>query len=424
MLSKIDEPEAKQPQVTDTSNSDVNITPSTLPKSDRWVLFGGLASLSLGQAVILSAFGPIARDFGMTEYSVGIIISLSALAAALAAPWWGKKSDAIGHRRVFIFAMIGNLLTTVGFTALLKIGQIGILSGITAFLLLLFMRMTYALTASGGLPAASGIIGQETSKENRAKAMTLIGTAFGFGSLAGAAITFVSAGALGPMGPLWITCAIVTIISLMAVSGWRRRPRNRSVLDENEATESTASKPDRRRFWRFLCIGATAFTATGMVQQVIPFYVQDAFLLDTGAAVQKAGLLAIVSAVFTLGSLQVTARISASPILLLIIGCLTATAGMGLFLVSPTIEILIGSHALLGAGFGLLLPGLQALISLRAKSSEQAAASGYLSAATTMGYVVGPTVGGALYTFHPTAAFTMAMALMAVATILALLIKR
>jgi MFS family permease len=81
-------------------------------------------------------------------------------------------------------------------------------------------------------------------------------------------------------------------------------------------------------------------------------------------------------------------------------------------------EILIAAHLLFGAGFGLLLPGLQAGISLKASSNDQAAVSGYLAAATTLGYVIGPSVGGFIYSIHPPSTFLAAVCLIAIALLL------
>lgn len=401
--------------MSQTEHFQMTKTPCGLPCGDRWIIFSGLASLSLGQAIILSSFGPIARDFGMTEYNIGFIISISAIIAAVVAPWWGRKSDGLGHRRIFLVAMVGNLVTTLGFSFLLKAGQMGLLMGSGIFLSLLFTRMTYAFVASAGMPAASGVIASETPKENRARAMSVIGSAFSFGSLLGAALTFAAAGQFGTFGPLWVACAIITIVVVVSVFLWAGKHSRSTALVPEEVKEE---KQGWRQFWKLLLIGTSAYTAMGMVQQLMPFFVQDAFSLETSAAVEKAGLLTTAGAISTLVVLQITSRISIGASLLLVMGGAMAVCAVSLYLFPAKIEVLVFAHILMGAGFGLLLPGLQALVSLRASDGQQAVASGYLASATTTGYVIGPSLGGIIYALSPTSAFSCALGLLVLTLLL------
>ena len=388
---------------------------------DRLVVFIGLASLSFGQAAILSVFGPVARDFGLKEAEVGIVISISALVAVFVAPWLGRKSDEIGHQKVFLFAMVANFVTTAGFAALLKVGQSAILMGSVLFLSLLLMRMAYALGASGALPAASGIIARSTSHERLVGRMSLTGTAFSVGSIGGAALTFAAAGTLGALGPIWIACGPAAAAALLAAYTYPSSAKNR----HRQAKVKTKSfeRSALRKLWRFLLLAVTAYTALGIVQQAIPFFVQDTFLLDTDAAVKHSGLLATAAAISTLVFLQIAGWVAWSTNRLLFIGCFTAMGGLSLLLAPPHMAGLIIVHILFGAGFGLLLPALQALVLLRVEHHQQATASGYLAGSLTLGFVLGPSIGGMLYTLHASTTFLVAFMLIAVSTILALRIN-
>lgn len=256
-----------------------------LRRRDKAILFAGLASLSMGQAVILPILGPAVREIGVPESQIGLIVSAGALVAVVAAPWWGRRSDRTDRRHVFALAILAGLVSILLTGAILFMGQSGILAAGSAFVLLLVTRIAYAAVAAGGFTAASGFIADRTPTDLRAGAMALTGAGFGTGSVVGAALVYVLAGALGPTPPFLLAAGFGIFAFCFTRGGLR---------GDDTRTQRTGPVNMQGRHagksWPILLIACLAFTAASMIQQIVPFLVQDAGGLSLDATMARSGV--------------------------------------------------------------------------------------------------------------------------------------
>ncbi len=361
----------------------------------------------MGQAVLLPVLGPAGREAGLREVEIGAIVSVAAFVAVVAAPWWGRRSDRIGRRPVFLVGMAGYLASTLAFAAILAWGLSGTAQAATIFAALLAARIAYAGIASGILPAAAGLIADTSAPARRSGAMSLTGIAFGTGSIAGGALVFATSALFGLLAPLWIACVFSAAILLLAAA-CLRDPQGQYERSVEQAPASLSARDPRIR--GILATASLAFVSTGMVQQAIPFLVQDRGELETSEAARQAAFLAAIMATSTLGGLFVAIRWSPVPTRTAVAGLVAISVGTALLIPAAGTVPLVVSHALMGLGFGLFVPAAQGLASLAVGPSEQASVAAYLSAATTIGYVVGPTLTGTLYELGPTAVLGVATA--------------
>ncbi len=90
--------------------------PSASPRY-RWVLLGviGMAVLGFGSLMTLvtAALGPIAEDLDTTVATAGWVMTGLMLAMAVSTPMGGKLADRFGHRRIFLFGIIGMTATMI-----------------------------------------------------------------------------------------------------------------------------------------------------------------------------------------------------------------------------------------------------------------------------------------------------------------------
>ena len=386
---------------------------SGLSLRERGLLFAGLAVLSMGQATLIPAFGLTSRDAGLSEAQVGVIMSVSALIVVFAAPWWGGVCDRIGRKPVFVLGLVGFWVTTLAFLLAMHGSEAGWLGSGALFAALLAIRAAYAATASGALPAASGLIADTSLPEVRSSAMSLTGIAFSAGALAGTGLVYAFAPRLGALGPLAIVCGVGIVVSAGAVLGLRPPVRATPPCGDKQ-TSRIASGP----LIPVLAVSFAACTAMSMIQFIMPYALQDAGGLATAQAVQSASGLAFVLSLSTIGSLWLASRSRLPEYRQVRFGLMVVAAGaLCLALVSQAWGQVV-AHVMLGAGFGFFVPAVQGLVSLRVGPTHQAGAAGLLSAATTAGYIVGPVLGASLYAQSVTLAFTAAAAL----TVVALLI--
>ena len=91
----------------------------------KFILAGGVVIFAIGQSLLFIIVAPMARSIGLTEWQFGATFSLANLSLIFAAPFWGKKSDAIGRKPVFIIGLFGSGIGTLMMAFTLNMGLQG-----------------------------------------------------------------------------------------------------------------------------------------------------------------------------------------------------------------------------------------------------------------------------------------------------------
>ena len=74
---------------------------------DKAILLFGLVTYGMGQSLLYVIFGPLARDLGLTEWQFGVLISASNVALVIFSPMWGRASQTLGRKKIFIVGLLG-----------------------------------------------------------------------------------------------------------------------------------------------------------------------------------------------------------------------------------------------------------------------------------------------------------------------------
>ncbi|MEM0934277.1 MAG: MFS transporter [Pseudomonadota bacterium] len=368
----------------------------------RLILFIGLALTAMGQTVLFAVLGPVVRDIGLSEISAGAIISASALVVVMVSPAWGRATDRVGRKPVFVFALAGFVVMSAAFGLVLQAGMAGLIAGPAAFIALVMARVVYALAIAGGQPSAAGYIADTSSEAERAGAMATIGGAFAIGAICGPALAFALA-PLGVLAPIYGAAGLGLIWALVAVIALPE-PQRPAAPD----TQSPTLRPSDPRLVRLLIGIVCVFTAIAMLQQTMAFYVQDLGGLDAAGTARRTGLLIGTLAMANLGAFVAVARVKPPPDRLIVLGGILAAVGAAVLFLSTALPLLLCANLLMGAGFGAFLPGAQAKASLSVSKTDQGAAAGLVAAAMAAGYVIGPILGTGLYMYATSATFLLA----------------
>lgn len=113
--------------------------------------------------------------FGATPRTVGILFASYSVMQLIFSPILGNLSDKYGRRPVLLVSIIG---TGIGFLIL----------GLAKTITMLFVGRILDGITGGNISTAQAYMADITSEENRAKAMGMIGAAFGLGFIFGPAI--------------------------------------------------------------------------------------------------------------------------------------------------------------------------------------------------------------------------------------------
>jgi MFS family permease len=381
--------------------------PQSSIKPSTFLLLLAVAVTGMGQTLVFAILPSLGRATGLADIQVGLIITCSSLAFALASPVWGRFSEHIGRRPVLVIGLSGYACGTLLFALTFEAGLRGWVSGIALLALLVAARVLQALIMAASPPTATAYIADVTSAAERTRGMGKIGAAHNLGTIAGPAL----GGALAVFGLLMPLYAVVLITLTMALLVWYRLPESPRMLQRGRSTQpfyvldavraSLAAYVDRR-LMDVLVIGVSMFLCFAMVQQTLGFMYQDRFGLNPTQGAAGVGLAMMAAAVTSLlAQVVIVQKLRWPPETLLRVAVIAIGLGSFLLLFAPVQAVAAAAIALVGLGLGLGMPGVSSAASLRVGAEEQGAVAGMMSACPALGYILGPVLGTGIYSIWP-----------------------
>jgi MFS family permease len=363
---------------------------------DKSILLFGLVTYGIGQSLLYVIFGPLARDLGLTELQFGVLISASNVALVIFSPMWGRVSQTIGRKKVFIIGLLGY---AAGYSMLAFGIQVGLwawLAPTPLFFLLLGARLVYGSLASGISPAATAYVADTTAPSERASGMALLAASGGIGTIIGPAFggALANIGAVVPMYTAAALAVVAAVIAGIKLAEPARRADTGDVIKLRILD---------RRIFPYLLGWFVIFMVFTAVQVITAFYIEDRFGVTEHDQVIRVASIALLSmAIMTLIVQIVVMQIwKLPPKVLLRVAYFTFAAVLILFAYSDTLLMMYVSYAGMGLSFALAAPGLNAAGSLAVDDAEQGAVAGLLSSAPAFGMVFGPALGGLFYNIRP-----------------------
>ncbi|NND53872.1 MAG: MFS transporter [Gammaproteobacteria bacterium] len=371
------------------------------------LLAGGVVIFAIGQSLLFIVVAPMARSIGFTEFEFGIAFSLANVSLIFAGPFWGKKSDAIGRKPVFIIGLFGSAVGTAAMALTLRYGmdlkEAGVTAGFGLLALVFASRVIYGLTASAIYPSSSGYMADVTGWNDRAKGMALIGSANALGSILGPAIGGGLA-FLGVLFPMWAAVGLSIVAAFIAIA-WLVEPEQHKIRKANKDPAKPALKFTDPRLVPYMILWAAFFIIFISLNFVTAFYIQDQYNITQIDDVMRVAsiMLACMAVVITLVQGVLFQIIKLEPHLLMLIAGPSFALAVFTIAFAPNLIALGIGFAILGGSFACATPGINGSASLKMEAHEQGTAAGYLAAANTSGAILGPVVGAGLYNIQPNA---------------------
>lgn len=363
---------------------------------DRLILLVGLITYGMGQSLLFVIFTPLARELGLEEWQLGFIIAASNVMLAFSAPQWGRASQHLGRRRVYLIGLggfaIGYGLLAVG----VQIGLMGIMTSGALFALLLLLRLAYGIVVGGINPAATAYIADTTDEGSRSQGMALVAMAGGLGTILGPAF----GGALGLIDPVLPMYVAAVLAGLAGVWAYRELPEPPRLAGAGQVLRLRVMDP---RVLPYLIAWVVVFGVFTGVQTITAGWIADRFGITEPGRAQRTMMVAMLSMAFVTVFVQavVLQRWKAAPATMLKTGFAVMTFGLLVVAFSPNLLSLYAGYGLFGFSFGFTAPGLNAAGSLSVRPEEQGAVAGLLAAAPTVGMIFGPVLCGLVYSIAP-----------------------
>ncbi|MEM1152152.1 MAG: MFS transporter [Pseudomonadota bacterium] len=376
-----------------------------------------MVAMGAGMTINFVVVAPLAREAGLQEIQVAMILTLSAALYALMIPWWGRLANRIGRKRVMVFSLFAMGLTNMAFLFALDAALKGVITGLSMFFLLVFVRIWFGLLSPGLQPASMAAMTDATTSVNRAGGLGMLGASMSIGSILGPAGATVLApfGALAPIwGSIVLNLAVGVLLAFVLPPTRERRPAN-----DASAKPVPLSMRDPRVFPHLVFL-FSYFVAVAMIQQTLGWFIEDryAFVDKPGRTAEEAAVLFTGIAFACLALSMVVVQFGfvqprkPDPRRILPIGlALVATGYIGADLLYPFWAVCI-SFLAVGAGAALAVSAANALGSLSVSQTEQGSAAALLSAAPPAGFIFGPLIGAGLYQVSSALPFMVAAAAM------------
>jgi len=336
----------------------------------------------IGFGIVIPVLPLYGEHFGATPWQIGWLVGIFSLAQFFFAPIWGKISDRIGRKPVLLIGLLG---TVAGY----------ILMGFAHTVAVLFAARLLAGIAGANISAAQAYLADISTPENRAKAMGLLGAAFGLGFVFGPALGGWAGVKFNYAAPMFIAAGLA-LVNFCFVLFCLPESRQRREAERSEPIfPGLFYHVERGTFlWSvlsyFLVIAGFSMMTALFALLLLHRFGMDA--LHTGYILAGLGILGVLIQGGLIGRLVRAfgeARVA-------LVGAVVMALGLALLAGTQSFGVMLLAATCIGVGNSLLMPTLSSLASRSAEAEWQGRALGVMQSSGSLARWAGPIVGGIL----------------------------
>ena len=374
----------------------------------------------IGFGIMLPILAYFALQLGASPGMATFCMALYVVGMFFATPVWGRLSDRFGRKPIMVISLAGAVL---GYLVL----------GFASAVWMVAVSRLFSGLMAGNLSVAQAYVADVTSEDNRAKAMGMLGAAFGLSFILGPMLGGWLAGDSFENANLQLPAMVsagLSLSALLVVLFFMRES-----LPAGASGERPVQSPRALLSWimasRALCLLLLAALiynlAAGFTESIFPIWadatniahgprdlVPVLFVAGVAMVVVQGGLIGPLTRAFgerwlvRIGSIL----FAVSALLLTVAGDASSTLAVSAVLVGQAI------------GAALVLTSMQSLTSKEAGPDNRGAVMGLYSAMGTLGRAVGTGLTGTAFAvFNMHASFYIGASLMFLLFVLALAIR-
>lgn len=385
-------------------------------KSPQIILFLTVFLYLVGFGILIPLTPHLSRDLGATSTEAGLLMAIYSLMQFIFSPFWGRLSDRIGRKKILLICLAGESVAYVAFAFARSLEALFIARALTGFF-------------GASLSTANAAMADITGQKDRSKGMALIGAAFGLGFVIGPAI----GGGLAlfsenfSQAPFFKTTFVAIGVSVLFILTFLF-----AVKKLPETLKPSSAPQAKKGRWFILLdkvrrpvLGPVMITffllslAMASMEATLVYFMADRFkwtLKETSFGFAYIGIMLVITQGFLVRKL--IPRLGERKIL----GFAIPVFCIGMALIAPAENLFLMalSMTLIALGIGHSNPSLSGVTSLLADSSEQGETLGANQSLASLGRILGPSIGGYLYSVSPGLPFWFSTFLATAAWILVL----
>jgi MFS family permease len=396
------------------------------------LLFMVMLVTAAGNTAMQSVMPSIGTELGVADVWISLAYTWSALLWVICAPLWAKRSDRRGRKAMMALGLTGFILSFGLCGAVVVAGLEGMIGAGLTLALFAAARSLYGGFGSAAPLAVQAYVASRTPREERTKALALLASSFGLGTVIGPAVAplLIFPTTSGLAGPFFVFVGFGLVVLVLLrlrlpdddpafaargqVAG---APFSASALSTTAAPDSEdlpGDIPDLR--WRdprvrpWLVAGLVGGHAQAALLGIAGFFVLDRLGLraDPAAGAGPVGTVLMAGAGATLlAQWGLIPHLNLGPRTSVLWGMALALVGTIFFAFSHDLHAIALGFAIASLGFGLYRPGFTAGASLAVSRAEQGQVGGIVASLNGAAYIFAPALGVWLYNHHEAVGFAV-----------------
>lgn len=402
------------------------------------LLFMVMLVTAAGNTAMQSVMPSIGTKLGVEDVWISLAYTWSALLWVICAPLWAKRSDRRGRKAMMALGLVGFILSFALCGIVVVAGLEGLIGAGLTLGLFAAARSLYGGFGSAAPPAVQAYVASRTPRAERTKALALLASSFGLGTVLGPAIAplLIFPNASGLAGPFFVFAGFGLLVLMLLrlrlpdddptfaargqVAGAPFSASAGSAASVSDAEDHDGEIPDLswrdRRLRPWLIAGLLGGHAQAALLGIAGFFVLDRLGLrsDPGAGAGPVGTVLMAGAGATLlAQWGLIPNLNMGPRTSVLAGMALALVGTACFAFAYDLHTIALGFAIASMGFGLYRPGFTAGASLAVTRAEQGQVGGIVASLNGAAYIFAPALGVWLYNHHEVVGFMAIAALCA-----------